>query len=751
MGRRRSLCGSSIAVLSLACALGSCSGEPEVLGAGRLRPGSADFAPQIHKIGPFLLELEGERWTDSRFRVLHADHPEPALWESLSGQSFVVAGRGRESVEESNGLFRVKDRILERCLDQTIESISARGVRLRVVGRLLCPSRQVPYALNFEYRDASQLRFELEVQDPAYERIGLVYASDPEEAFFGFGEQFTWANLKGRRVPILVGEQGIGRGLQPLTWLADLVAGAGGSWDTTYAVAPHYLTNRLHSLFLENTEFSSFDLRDPQRVHVEVFAPLMAGRILYAETPLDLIEVYTRYAGRMSPLPRWIHSGLVLGLQGGTARVRSAVAKLEELGAPLAAVWLQDWEGQRETRFGQQLWWNWVLDRDRYPDWENLVADLRARGIRVLTYLNPFLVDVADKPDATRNLFKEAREKGFLVRRVDGEPYLIPNADFSAALLDLTNPEARDWMIDVIRREVIGIGASGWMADFGEALPWNAVLDGGTLPARYHNRYPEDWAALNRRAIEAEADDELVFFTRSGFTRSPAHSTLFWLGDQLVSWDRHDGIKSSVTGLLSGGFSGFALNHGDVGGYTTIDVPLLGYRRSKELLLRGAELSAFQVVFRTHEGNQPEANHQFDSDPETLAHFVRMAKLHAAWQFYREELMQEAAERGYPVVRHPFLVEPRVRPFWNIDYQQFFVGSELLVAPVLDPGQDSVEVVLPAGRWVHLWSGERLGDPGRTMRVRVPAPIGQPAVLYREASAVGERLRENVARLGLLD
>jgi alpha-glucosidase len=750
MGRRRRLFASLLAAMAHT-ALAGCSGEPRGLEAGELRPGSAPFAPATYHFGPFTLELAGTRWSDARLRVLHAKRPDSPLWESLPGESFVVAGRGRERVEESRGLLQIEDRILEHCPDQTIESISTQGRRLRLVGRLHCTTRQVPYALEFEYRDAAQLRFELEVHDPQFERVGLVYASDPEEAFFGFGEQFSFANLKGRRVPILVTEQGIGRGLQPLTWLVDGLAGSGGAWHTSYAPVPHYVTSRLRSVFLENTEYATFDLREPSRVRVEVFAPALVGRILHAETPLDLIEVYTRYAGRMPELPGWIHGGLVLGLQGGTARVREAVAKMEAQGAPLAGVWLQDWVGPRETSFGQQLWWNWVLDRERYPGWEELVADLRERGIRVLTYVNPFLVDVSDKPFATRNLFQEARDRGLLVRRADGEPYAIANTDFNAGLLDLTNPEARDWMLDVIRREVIGVGASGWMADFGEALPWNAMLKDGTLPARYHNRYAEDWAALNRRAIDAAGGgDELVFFTRAGFTRSPAHSTLFWLGDQLVSWDRHDGIKSAVTGLLSGGISGFALNHADVGGYTTLDVPLLGYRRSKELLLRGAELSAFQVVFRTHEGNQPEANHQFDSDPETLAHFARMAKLHAAWRFYREELIREASERGYPVVRHPFLVEPAKPVFWGIDYQQFFVGQELLVAPVLDPGQESVEVVLPAGRWVHLWSGERLGDPVNTTRVQVPAPLGQPAVLYREASAVGERLRENLVRLGLL-
>ena len=79
----------------------------------------------------------------------------------------------------------------------------------------------------------------------------------------------------------------------------------------------------------------------------------------------------------------------------------------------------------------------------------------------------------------------------------------------------------------------------------------------------------------------------------------------------MVDWDEHDGIKSAVTSLLTSGLSGYRLQHSDIGGYTAIDNPLLRYHRPKELLLRWIELGAFTTVFRTHEGNILEVNHQF--------------------------------------------------------------------------------------------------------------------------------------------
>jgi sulfoquinovosidase len=229
----------------------------------------------------------------------------------------------------------------------------------------------------------------------------------------------------------------------------------------------------------------------------------------------------------------------------------------------------------------------------------------------------------------------------------------------------------------------------------------------------------------------------------------PRYSTLFWLGDQLVDWDEHDGFKSAVTGLLSSGLSGYAFEHSDIGGYTTIDNFLLKYHRSKELLMRWIELGAFTVVFRTHEGNRPGVNHQICSDDVTLHHFDRFAKVYAAWKSYRMELVKKASQTGLPVLRHPFIHYPNDPEVLGLTYQ-YMVGPEFMVAPVLDPGSDSVEIYLPAGKWVHIWTGERYDLPQRGAYETVPAPIGEPAVFYKEGSAEGTRFREELERRGLL-
>ena len=712
--------------------------------------GQLDLAEAMHKAACFPIgefQIDWEPANGGRLVVRHSADLEKELWATLPGLAFIGTAYGEESVRESRGSFKIKDKRRAIVNKQSIEDIKPEGDAVVVSGRL----KKIPYRLLFTQAADNRLHFDLQIDVPQFNRLYLTYASTPDEHFFGFGEQFSYVDMKGKRLPIFVMEQGIGRGQQPLTLAANLTAGAGGAWHTTYAGVPHYLSSKLNSLYLENNEYCVFDMSREDRVQIQLFSPQMQGNILYGDSPAELISAYTAAVGRMRPLPDWILEGAVVGLQGGTQKVREVYQQLQDHGTPLAAVWLQDWVGQRKTSFGKQLWWNWILDHEHYPEWESLVGDLATNDVRMMTYTNPFLVDVSNRPNIRRNLFAEAKEAGYLVKRKDGEPYLVVNTDFSAGLLDLTNPEAVDWMKTLIREEMIAAGASGWMADFGEALPWDAKLYSGEDAASYHNHYPVAWARLNREVVDAAPNgDELVFFSRSGFRESPAHTALFWEGDQMVTWDRHDGLKSAVTGLLSSGLSGFAFNHSDIGGYTAITHPIMKVHREKELLLRWMELSAFTVVYRSHEGNQPEQNYQLYQDEETLAHFARFAKVYAAWGFYRKQLVQEAAETGLPVVRHPFIQYPKDANLYTLTNEQFMVGSELMVAPVTDPETSEVSAYLPAGKWVHLWSGEVYGEIKQGITVTVPAPSGQPGVFYREDSTIGQLFAKNLKAENLL-
>ena len=684
-------------------------------------------------MGQFRIELE-----QSALRIFHVNEPERALWQTCLDAEALQFARGDAQVTESRGFFQVDEAPPRWIANGPLLDIAATDTELSITGHL---SDTDTWSLEFRAIDEVQLSIHAACSNPDMNRILVTFDRDDDADIFGFGEQFTHLNMRGRRVPVLSQEPGIGRGVQPLTWIMNTAFKAGGDWHNSNAPMPWYMSTNLQGVCLENHQYNVFDFTSEHRTQIYVHAAELRGRLFYGSTPLDLISAFTRFSGRMRALPQWVGQGAIIGMQGGTNAVKARAAALRAVDAPVAAFWLQDWVGARKTSVGWQLWWNWELDHERYPGWAQMVAELRADNVRIMTYLNPFLVNAKEKGSHRRNLFAEALEKNFLIRK-DTAPYLIKNTSFSAALLDLANPDACAWIKEVIKTELIASGASGWMADFGEALPFDADLHDDIDAAEFHNAYPEEWARVNREAIqEAGLDDEVVFFMRSGYTRSARYNTLFWMGDQLTSWRQEDGIKSTVTALLSSGISGQSLNHSDIGGYTATTIPWLpfsipgvGYTRSKELLHRWIELNAFTPVYRTHEGNQPDRHFQIDGDDATLKHFARFARIFAALSEYRQTLIEDAAEYGHPVVRHPWLHYPHDARTRGLEHQ-FLLGPDIMVAPVLDAGRQSVRIYLPEGTWMHLWSDEEVCCADGQW-IHVSSPPGAPAVFLRGGSSV---------------
>jgi alpha-glucosidase len=690
--------------------------------------------PGTYQIGPFVIVVADT----GAVAIHHVDAPDRKLFETVASLGFAEAWAATDTIKESRGSLKITEMVTKRCGAEGMISASRTDSTVTLAQPFATAGCEGAGAeLTFHLVSQRALGFTLRATGTSFQptRVVLVAKADAGEGFYGFGEQFTYLDLRGRDVPVVVQEQGIGRGDNEVGNLLKLAApDSVGDWSTTYDAMPYYFSSKLRSMLLENAEISWFDLTAQDRIKVRLRGTEMRGQLLFGQAPKDIIRALTDYSGRMQPLPDWANQGAIIGMQGGTARVREVLAQLDEYQTPIGGFWLQDWMGKRNTGVASQLWWNWQLNTSHYPEFTQLVADLKARGARVLTYVNPFLVDVAGQAQFTRNLFEEAKTAGYLVKDAMGMPMMIAQTTFSAGIVDLTNPEAVNWLKKVIVDQVLSTGAVGYMADFGEALPFEAVLASKEAAATYHNRYPEVWQELNRRVFEENnLLGEGLFFTRSGFTKSPGLSTLFWLGDQTITWDGNDGLQSSIAGLLSGGLSGISLNHSDIGGYTA--APLI--TRSEELLMRWCEMNAFTAVYRTHEGTDPTGNAQFYDNATTLAHFARFAKFYAALAPYRETLMKEASETGTPLVRHMLLEYPNDPAAWT-QTLQFMLGPDVLVVPVSTKGGKSVRAYIPAGEWVHLFTDQAYNAVGT---VDVEAPMGQPAVFYRKGSAAGEALK----------
>lgn len=669
-------------------------------------------------------------------------------WASEPGRAFVAAARSTVHWRHNHVALRSRTRWGSVLPDQVIAERNVEGDTVTFSGTLHGSGVTAPYRFTVSAAGPGLATMELHVDDPDDGRgplttVALHGNRRPGEEFHGFGEQYAPFDLAGREVPIVVREQGVGRGEQPITWLANTFrSGAGGSWDWTYAAMPFYVTSELRGLFLDGPParaYSVFDLSRPG-VTVRLHAQTLRAHVLAGDSPADLLRQHTAATGRMRSLPAWTGEGAVVGLQGGSDRVRRIVDRLDDAGARVAGVWIQDWCGQLHTSFGQRLRWNWEVDRSLYPDWEDLVSDLRERGIRVLTYVNPYVAKLPHPENVDRYLFAEARRHGYLVRSPHGGPYLLDQGGFTTGLIDISNPEAREWYAGVIADQVGGAGVAGWMADFGAMLPYDAVLDRGTAQL-WHNRYPAAWAETNQRACERAGRADCVVFFRAASSGSAAHAPLFWTGDQLVTWSPEDGLASALRGMLSAGVSGMTLIHTEAGGYTTVNTPVRDYHRSSQLLRRWTEMTVFGVFLRTHEGNRPEENVQA-YDPAEADFFARMTRMYAALAPYRERVVETAARTGMPAIRHTWLMYPD-SPAAQAD-EQFFFGPKLLVAPVLQPGRRSVRVHVPASEWVHVWSGKSYGNADHATVVRVRAPLGKPAVLYPKGDAEGERVAERL-------
>ena len=140
----------------------------------------------------------------------------------------------------------------------------------------------------------------------------------------GFGVQYSTFNLKGKRIPILISEQGVGRGLEPLTpFLNEFGDGAGGDWHTSYGAKPIYLSSNNRSMLLYNREIIVFDLRQSEFVEIEVFGDDaanslgIAGRLISGQNPLEMVSEISLVSGRQRPLPEWCLDGAILGVEGG--------------------------------------------------------------------------------------------------------------------------------------------------------------------------------------------------------------------------------------------------------------------------------------------------------------------------------------------------------------------------------------------------------------------------------------------------
>jgi len=556
------------------------------------------------------------------------------------------------------------------------------------------------------------LRLSIQIFDEAAgDGMRLKFACAAFDAFWGFGEQYNYVDFRGRNVPILVQEQGVGREEEPSFPFI-------GKYTNSYFPMPYFIDPKAGKAFLlENPEYSDFDLcaSDPNYWTLDIHNGRSASFIIFSKkTPAKIVSALASELGRPKKIPPdWAFDGVWLAAQGGRDSVTARLKTALDAGVPTSAVWVQDWVGLRDfgaSNFGVKYRWN--ADEELYPGLKEMIEDFKKRNVRFLGYFNPFITPGYEQYD-------EAAQKGYTIKNSKGEPYLFTVSTFKASLLDVSNPDAGNWF-KTFARAAIGLGMSGWMADFGEWLPFDsAVFDGAA--AALHNVYPTLWHKLNKEALdEGIANEDYIMLTRSGFTGEQSVAQIVWAGDQEADFSEGDGISTVIKAALTMGLAAIPFFTHDVAGFS-------GGPSVKELFLRWTEMGAFTPFMRTHDGLKKKENWRFDSDAETLAHFARFAKIHAALAPYFKKTAAEAVAVGLPIIRHAVLVDPE----WESSYEahdQWHIGNDLIFAPAVVQGAAKATVYLTSGKWRHLFDGKIY--EGRT-RIEIDAPVGSPAVFAK--------------------
>ncbi len=656
------------------------------------------------------------------------------LTDNLSALRFSI-GYGKNNFTMSHGSFSYDEEFTYRKAlrfagTEAAKDPAAGSEALPLILVYEDPDAPVEYLLQLSCEDDNEvLRYlgargkkdsEILVKPLLPNRFWISIPSEPSEHFYGGGENYSEWDLKGLVQRVFVAEhQNSKRITEKLTREAqsgpDPKHKLPYSEYESYYVQPTVVSSRKYFIHCDTKLYMKFDFTKPSEttVYLQEEPKIVIGQ---ADSFPALSKKLQKLLGGQRRLPSWVYDGVIAASQRGSAEVDRKLQKLLDAGVPTVGFWCQDWCGCRNNTFGYQVMWNWEYDRELYPDLPEKIREWRAKGVRFLGYINPFIA-------LERNLYPEAHEKGYLVKNAAGEDYLVEITVFPAAMIDFTNPEAYDWYKNIIKKNMIGIGLSGWMADFGEYLPTDAVLYNGESAELWHNRWPAVWARMNREAVEeCGMEDEIFFFMRAGFTGSVADSLTMWTGDQHVDWSLDDGIGSVIPATLSLAMCGFGTAHSDVGGYTTND----RMKRSEELMKRWEEMNVFSPVMRFHEGNQPWNNVQFDASEELLSHLRECAKLHVSLKPYLQKCMEELVEEALPIQRPLFYHYDEPEAYTICD--EYLLGRDLLVAPVIEKGAEAREVYLPDDHWKDWWSGETYGGG----HFRIEAPIGRIPVFVRE-------------------
>jgi len=462
------------------------------------------------------------------------------------------------------------------------------------------------------------------------------------------------------------------------------------------------------------------------------------------ETPREIARAYADATGHAPMMPERGLGFWQCKLRYSSQDELLAVAREHtRRGLPLDVIVADffHWPKMGDFRFEDEFW----------PDPEAMVRELDSLGVELM-------VSVWPQVSLESENYALMKKENLLVRAERG---LDVHMSFEgpSAFLDATNPRARDFVWQRCRQNYGRHGIRTFWLD--EAEPEFGLYDYDNY--RYHagpvpqvgNLYPQHYARAFAEGQWGDGETQVVNLLRTAWAGSQRYGALVWSGDIASTFAA---LRAQITAGIHMGVAGIPWFTTDIGGFHHGDPDDEGFR---ELLVRWFQFGAFSPVMRLHGDRLPTREvHAADGSrrsptggPNEVWSFgdgatpilERYLFAREALRPYLRTVMRDAHDDGQPVLRGLFHEFPADARSWTVK-DQYLLGPDLLVAPVVEPGVRARNVMLPTGAdWTDLWTGavHRGGE-----EIEVDAPLERIPLFVRDG-AMPEVVAAVRASLGL--
>src|SRR5215216_2063199 len=534
-----------------------------------------------------------------------------------------------------------------------------------------------------------------------------------DEHFYGLGEKA--ARLDKRRSSFI-------------NWNSDTPGYIEGK-DPIYQTIPFYIGLQrgiAYGIFFDNSYRSYFDFgkTSQQRAWFGAEGGEMNYYFFYGPSIKKILGRYADLTGHMNLPPLW-----ALGNQQSRwsyypdTMVEEVVNEYRKRDLPLDVVHLDI-----DYMHGYRVF---TFDKERFPDPKALTDKLASQGVKVVTIVDPGVKHPTDKNERY-HAFDQGLEKNFFQRRRNGDLFVPRVWPGESVFVDYTMPEARRWWGD-LHSVYTDNGIAGiWNdmnepADFVDQTGKNQLdvvsYDEGekTTHAKNRNTFALLMARATYEGLERLQPDRRPYvITRAAYAGIQHYSTM-WTGDTNSTWDA---LGLNIPMFTSLGLSGEPFVGSDVGGF-------IG-RGNGELLVRSYQVSFLAPFCRNHK-----VIDGYDQEPWRFGKYYediirKYLKLRYTLLPYLYTALEEAHRTGLPLFRPLVLNYQLDSNTFNLD-DEFIIGEDLLVAPILQPNQTSRLVYLPAGAWYDYWTNKKYA--GGTM-ISVDAPLDVVPMFVRGGAII---------------